>query len=695
MNGGNLGNKSIIGRFNFKCTYGVNNERELERKVEERGARVWVKNGARNRVEECGNREFGVHDVSVVLFSRGVDNVKRMSKEELKLLYKVEWSLVNNSKLSEKEKAVYSRISFTKRFQAIIFPGECFGNIMLFDRIKHSDESKDEMWKRIKSLEPAEKKCLELLGCRELENVRCLNNLGKKCYELFVFPVLYLLKRGHELPVNLGWDRQKLLSLDEDIEGIFEESGVLMEGALSDIKFFESVLRNSEFKPKVTLKHDVINKEERRFFEQIVYFTKGNFPASKKNQLKTINGYLKIDREYRRKLLNNIFLPTIEYVETNIENIKGNKLRPCKLNAYVAFIGWLIFYRCLDGEEMEKYFKGSLYQKELRAVINLCKNAIVKIVKRLHPYAVEVKRFLGQEKFGLVDELHLKSIFNGKDEIDETTKEFEEYMAEELKKAEEEIKEKENKREKRKNKQTSTNVIDANWNPKVKDNKNKLEGSSSQQAMINEEFEEEKERLRELEKIEEEKRRKVEIRKRLEEAKVEREKKKQEREMRKMERHKDKVISLNNTNEIEVKIESRGNVFEMPTREEVGELVIENLNNNNLRIFNSIFNINGCSSDYTLTHFEILSLGEEINWLLTAGGFEGCGQGLLEDLNKHKHPNHGGGEGFKLPKNYVDIMRSFFIVNGIMPEKWEAGAVVDLKAFHLYSLRVGSFRDKK
>lgn len=131
----------------------------------------------------------------------------------------------------------------------------------------------------------------------------------------------------------------------------------------------------------------------------------------------------------------------------------------------------------------------------------------------------------------------------------------------------------------------------------------------------------------------------------------------------------------------------------LPTRKDVDTLV-EKLNNKNKGLFNYIFNIGETSNNLKATDKDVTTIIEAIASILSELGYEQAAKDFANTTKKHIHQNHGTGEKRKLPKNYLEILRTSFITFGIFPssEKWEPKSKLDLEAMNNYSNRIEDYK---
>lgn len=101
--------------------------------------------------------------------------------------------------------------------------------------------------------------------------------------------------------------------------------------------------------------------------------------------------------------------------------------------------------------------------------------------------------------------------------------------------------------------------------------------------------------------------------------------------------------------------------------------------------FNILFGID--DNNHTITPTKLLELAKHIKNALDENNVS-CGKDQYCALEKHIHENHSTDKGKLLPKHYVVILRTFFIIFGIFPKNWEPETKEDFIAMEKYYRRL-------
>lgn len=125
-------------------------------------------------------------------------------------------------------------------------------------------------------------------------------------------------------------------------------------------------------------------------------------------------------------------------------------------------------------------------------------------------------------------------------------------------------------------------------------------------------------------------------------------------------------------------------IHDLPTSEFVQKEIIEKLKGKLLNYFQILFGL--VPNDNVINHQQIHDLTNHIKIILSKHNIE-CANDLLSEVKARTHVRHDSDTGNLMPTNYVDILRTCFILFGIFPTNWEPKTVEDFDAMLKYEQR--------
>lgn len=129
-----------------------------------------------------------------------------------------------------------------------------------------------------------------------------------------------------------------------------------------------------------------------------------------------------------------------------------------------------------------------------------------------------------------------------------------------------------------------------------------------------------------------------------------------------------------------------GKIHTLP-EEQLVQAIIAGLTGEHKKCFEMLFHDSKVDNKYQIKPADVLNLAIHFRDLFKSNNVD-CADDFLNMLKKHIHPNHGTGEGSLLPKNYVSILRGFFVIFGIFPEGWKPETTEDDYAWNVYLQRM-------
>lgn len=373
--------------------------------------------------------------------------------------------------------------------------------------------------------------------------------------------------------------------------------------------------------------------------------------------------------------------PLLKHFQLNIELFAHfnylKKLYPSPIQAY------MIFEDMLNQAQQIRAFINShnenpFFQKALKDQLQVT-NVFMKFVELLFPYAINITKEFEIDLENDQDIIFLRNI----------TKEIPDHLHEDFK-----IHQEFPASNKKPQKQSSLSL-----QPKPSLKEKNPSSENPQQISLEERQTIELTKAENAKLLKERKEKTEETTKQLRLAREEKkqDKGKQEAESKKLKaqeivsQHK-KEVDEKEQKDIEQRYKTMNNIPHLLSREQVNQ-IIASLSTNNKFIFNTIFcmlknndkvitdgNMKNCANFFQQ---EMISLGEKSKdeYLIE------CAKEFGNLIKNHKHPAHSSDSGDKMPINFLDAMRPYWILFGFFPENWEPRTPGDFDAMMEYHQR--------
>ncbi|OIO59577.1 MAG: hypothetical protein COZ46_08390 [Verrucomicrobia bacterium CG_4_10_14_3_um_filter_43_23] len=127
------------------------------------------------------------------------------------------------------------------------------------------------------------------------------------------------------------------------------------------------------------------------------------------------------------------------------------------------------------------------------------------------------------------------------------------------------------------------------------------------------------------------------------------------------------------------------NAYKLPDATSFAKISNE-VNKTHKEIFDIVFGFK--ENNKVINHEKVISLARHLNLVLSKYGFSTCGAELVAEVKNRIHIRHDSKDsGDKLPKHYVEVLRSSFILFGIIPNNWEPQTQEDFDALEKFKTR--------
>lgn len=136
------------------------------------------------------------------------------------------------------------------------------------------------------------------------------------------------------------------------------------------------------------------------------------------------------------------------------------------------------------------------------------------------------------------------------------------------------------------------------------------------------------------------------------------------------------------------RLEAQGKVHDLPSPEFVQTQLIGKLRGHHLIAFQMLFA--QIDNDRIMNDQRVLDLAGHFMNSLVQNNI-GCAKDFMNNVKVRIHRRHDTDDGDLLPKNYVDILRTVFVIFGIFPKDWNPetkGTQGDRDAMEKYRTRV-------
>jgi len=433
---------------------------------------------------------------------------------------------------------------------------------------------------------------------------------------------------------------------------------------------------NAQNKGREQVEANCRNKIDNYKSSTLTVFHDNNFiPKDTKHRLQAKQQGLQGAEKLKKEVL--LELKRTQVVFSNLHSCLST-LYPCKLNMYMAFEHLLNqSFRLTDC--FLKYKENLFFRGFCKGLIQVLR-IFIELIELLMPYAVEItKKFninIKNDK-GVNTIRKLKDVCSSK------------HLYEDFEKYEQFARESKKKLSKSMPQERINPTNNAEKSPAVKSVKNlSLEEENRRKLTI-----EENRKLSEAKNAEvkaaAEKARSIR-----EENKTTKGKTLQERKTAQAQQIVDQHKKIAEENEAKVLAKrSQGEIkiHDLPSAEFVEETIIRNLKGPKLEYFKRVFGF--INNDNTMDHENVLNLASWIKDIL-ASNKVGCANDLFNEVKARIHRRHDSDKGALLPKHYIKILRTCFIICGIFPRKtcslgaWEPTTVKDVKAMIKYQRRV-------
>lgn len=125
-------------------------------------------------------------------------------------------------------------------------------------------------------------------------------------------------------------------------------------------------------------------------------------------------------------------------------------------------------------------------------------------------------------------------------------------------------------------------------------------------------------------------------------------------------------------------------IHELPSEELVWDVILPGLNNHHTSLFNIFYGLEEYHNQ--IRHKQVVNLTQEIYEALVEYDI-GCAKDFYNYVISRIHIRHDADTGDLLPKHYIDILRSCFIIFGIFPKDWKPKTEEDFDAMEKYYQR--------
>lgn len=132
------------------------------------------------------------------------------------------------------------------------------------------------------------------------------------------------------------------------------------------------------------------------------------------------------------------------------------------------------------------------------------------------------------------------------------------------------------------------------------------------------------------------------------------------------------------------RLQKETKIYELPSEDFVSNILIPSLSKTHTEYLEMLFSQK--DNNNTMSHKEVVNLALHIFEELNTNGID-CAKDFYDYVISKIHHRHDSDKGDLLPKHYVDILRSCFIIFGIFPKDWSAQTKEDFDAINKYSQR--------